>query len=73
MERRKPGTRPKGPRHAITARVPDPHWQVYEEAWRRGGYASLNDYVVAVLAERHDLEVPEYAQPGRQQHLFATG
>ena len=63
MERRKPGTRPKGDRHAITVRVPDAQWEIFEAAARTGGYRSLSDYVCALLAEHHHLHVPAYAQP----------
>lgn len=61
--RAKPGQRPKGDRRAITVRVPRDQWDVFDDARKVAGYESLSDYVVALLAERHDLPVPGYARP----------
>ncbi len=76
MERRKPGTPPKGRRHAITVRVPDDQWDFYRQTADREGYGSLSDYVCALLAKEHNLRVPEYANHGgarRQQQLPWAG
>ena len=76
MDRRKPGTRPKGKRHAITVRVPDDQWGIYVQTATREGYDSLSDYVCALLAREHDLQVPEYATPvhvRKQGQLWAAG
>ncbi len=76
MDRRKPGTRPKGNRHAITVRVPEDQWELYRQFAQSEGYESLSDYVCALLAREHDLRVPDYATPGgagRQDLLWAAG
>ncbi len=57
---RKPGTRPRGDRSAITVRVPTEHARVYEQSARDAGYASLSDYLGALLAREHRLPEPEY-------------
>lgn len=69
-ERRKPGTRPKGPRKAITVRVPDDQWGLFNDARAAAGYASLSDYVAALLAELHGLPVPSYARRADQPPLL---
>lgn len=76
MDRRKPGTRPKGKRHAITVRVPDDQWNIYVQTASREGYDSLSDYVCALLAKEHNLRVPEYATPAstrQKQDLLWAG
>jgi|APEBP8051072661_1049379.scaffolds.fasta_scaffold04998_2 hypothetical protein len=60
--RAKPGTRPKGDRRAITVRVPRSQWAIFDGARKRAGYQSLSDYVTALLAEHHGLDVPDYAR-----------
>lgn len=67
MHRKESDPRWKGKRQAILARVPEGHWEVYEEQRREAGYKSLSDYIVAVLAERHELDVPAYAQPTQHE------
>ncbi len=63
--RAKPGTRPKGERKAITVRTPADHHRIFDEARQQLGYASLSDYVAALLAEHHGLPVPPYVhRPG---------
>jgi len=58
--RRKPGTRPKGDRAAITVRVPPNHRDLYAECAEREGYTCLGDYLTALLAREHGLQVPPY-------------
>ncbi len=63
--RRKPGPRPKGERKAFTVRTPAEHHRLFEDAYKALGYASLSDYVAALLAEHHGLAVPPYVhRPG---------
>ncbi len=71
--RRKPGTRPKGDRRAITVRVPDDLWHVLDAARKNAGYDNLSDYVTAVLAEDHQMEVPDYAKRPEQGQLLKAG
>jgi len=71
--RRKPGTRPKGDRRAITVRVPADQWEVFDQARKRAGYDSLSDYVTAILAEEHGLEIPDYAKRPEQDQLLRAG
>ncbi len=71
--RRKPGTRPKGDRRAITVRVPTGHHPVYESAAAAAGYDNLSDYVNALLAEHHGLAVPAYAKRPEQGSLLEAG
>lgn len=59
-ERRKPGTRPKGPRKAATVRLPVDQFDAYKQACDEQGYSSLGDYLVAVLADAHGLKPPAY-------------
>lgn len=67
-ERRKPGTRPKGDRRAITVRVPSDQWSAFDAARRECGYDSLSDYIAALLAEHHGLPVPGYTAVGHSHH-----
>ena len=71
--RRKPGTRPKGERRAITVRVPAEQRPVYERAATAAGYDNLSDYVTALLAEHHSLAVPAYAKRPEQGTLLEAG
>lgn len=71
--RRKPGTRPKGDRRAITVRVPAEQRPVYEHAAGAAGYDNLSDYVTALLAEHHGLAVPAYARRPEQDVLLEAG
>lgn len=71
QSRRKPGTRPKGERRAITVRVPAGDWSVYETASRAAGFDNLSDYVNAILAQHHDIAVPGWMQkPHPQQEVL---
>lgn len=56
------GRKPKGNRSAISCRVPADQKPVLEEAARRRGMF-LGDYVAMILAEHHDLPVPDYLLP----------
>lgn len=47
---------------AITVRVPTAHHAVYEAEARTRGFASLSDYLGALLAEAHGLEAPDYVR-----------
>lgn len=76
MESRgKPGTRPKGDRRAITVRVPrEQFYDIVDNARRDAGYDNLSDYITALLAEEHGLEVPPYARrPERDHPLLEAG
>lgn len=64
--RRKPGTRPKGDRSAITCRVPIAHRKVIEEAAAEQGMG-LSDYVSMVLARSLGLADPEFLSRNRSQ------
>lgn len=74
--RRKPGPRSKGSRYQQTIRVPVDQFAVYQAQAREAGL-DVGDYVVARLAEAHELPVPSYigAWPRQQDEtLFrATG
>ena len=67
---RKPGTRPKGERSAITVRVPIDHKAVYDEA--RGGMP-LSDYLALVLARAHELAEPSYVHRNPNQQELPLG
>lgn len=67
MERKKPGTRPKGARGAITVRVPAEQKAVYEEAAKQAGLPA-GDYIALVMAERHGLALPAYISEALQAH-----
>ncbi|MDO8383952.1 MAG: hypothetical protein Q7T17_13375 [Microbacterium sp.] len=59
VERRRRGTRPRGNRTAITARVPDEHYaQYFREAEDLG--IPIGSWATIVLAESRGLEIPEY-------------
>lgn len=64
---RKPGPQPLGDRHAISVRVPEEYWKVYEEAWQQEGFANMSDYVNAILAEHHGLQVPGWIRIHKDQ------
>lgn len=64
--RRKPGTRPKGERSAITCRVPVSHRGVIEAAAAEAGMG-ISDYVAMVLARTHGLPDPEFIRRNRDQ------
>jgi hypothetical protein len=64
--RRKPGTRPKGARSAITCRVPVDHREVIEEAAAKEGLG-ISDFVALVLARNLGLPDPEFIQRSRSQ------
>ena len=73
--RAKPGTRPRGDRRAITVRVPRAQWDAFDAARKQAGYRCLSDYITALLAEHHGLDVPSYAKlpdPG-QEDLLRVG
>jgi hypothetical protein len=55
----KPGQQPKGRRRAITTRVPEPHWDVFQEAAEQAGLP-LGEYVYSVMAREHHLPEPDY-------------
>ena len=69
---RKPGTRPKGDRSAITVRVPFDHRDVYVQAAARSGMP-LSDYVGAVLARAHELAEPAYVHRNKAQQELPLG
>lgn len=71
--RRKPGTRPKGNRKAITVRVPSDQFEVIDEARQTAGYGNMCDYLAALLAKHHGLAVPSYARLSDQEELFRVG
>lgn len=64
--RRKPGTRPKGDRSAITCRVPVAHREVIEQAAAEEGMG-ISDYVALVLARSLGLPDPEFIRRSRDQ------
>ena len=61
-QRKKPGTPGKGPRRAITVRVPPDLWDAVAASAREAGYSNNSDYLNALLAQVHDVAVPAYAQ-----------
>jgi len=61
LMRRKPGTRPKGPREPITTRVPTPHHHVFEARAKELGI-SVSSWVALKLAEVEDLPIPDFVQ-----------
>jgi len=61
---RKPGTRPKGDRRAITLRVPRGYFDAYDQARDAAGFKNMSDYLNAVVARAHSLQPPAYATPG---------
>lgn len=61
QQRRKPGTRPRGQRTAISVRVPVDQRSIYEERAAELGIP-LSSWVTIKLAEAEGLEVPDYVQ-----------
>ncbi|MGB4836085.1 MAG: hypothetical protein WBP28_08465 [Nostocoides sp.] len=59
----KPGRASRGPRKAVMVRVPEAYYPTYTEEAKRRGYNCLGDYANALLAEAHELPVPEFAKP----------
>lgn len=71
--RRKPGTRPKGHRKAITVRVPEDQHEVIKQAAAAAGYGNMCDYLAALLAQHHGLAVPSYARLPNQEAMLQVG
>lgn len=61
QQRRKPGTRPRGDRGAISVRVPVDQRSIYEELAAELGIP-LSSWVAKQLAEAQGLEIPDYIQ-----------
>lgn len=61
MQRRKPGTRPRGDRAAISLRVPKDQRAIYEQRAAELGIP-LSSWVAIKLAEAEGLDVPAYVQ-----------
>ena len=59
----KPGRASRGPRKAVMVRVPEAYYATYADEARRRGYTCLGDYANALLAQAHELPVPEFAKP----------
>lgn len=76
QQRRKPGTRPRGDRAAISLRVPVDQRAVYEERASELGIP-LSSWVAIKLAEAEGLPVPDYVQEeirkAALQRQFAAG
>lgn len=57
------GRPPKGDRRPVTVRLPAAHFERYDQAAREQGL-TLNDYLTVVLANRHELPLPDYVPTG---------
>lgn len=53
------GRKPKGKRAQFNFMLPEDHLQLYRELASAEGLP-VGDYLTARLAERHDLDVPDY-------------